>query len=85
MLASVLNSGRAVEVSILVVRAFVQLRQLLSTHKEVAAKLEELERKVSSHDQAIAGLIDAIWQLMAPLPSHKRPIGFVTDSSDRQQ
>lgn len=80
MLASVLNSEWAVEISILVVRAFVQLRQLLSTHKEVAAKLEELERKVSSHDQAIAGLIDAIRQLMAPPTKSKRPIGFVIET-----
>ena len=60
MAASILNSPRAVEMSVFIVRAFVQLRKMLSSNKAVAAKLLELERKVSGHDQAIAGLIDAI-------------------------
>jgi hypothetical protein len=66
MLGNVLRSERAVEVNLLVVRAFVQPREMLSTHKELAAKLEALERKVGSHAQAIAGLIDAVRQLMTP-------------------
>ena len=78
MLGNVLKSDRAIEASLLVVRTFVQLRQMLSTHKELAAKLEALERKIGSHDQAIAGLIDAIRQLMAPPESGKRQIGFIT-------
>jgi hypothetical protein len=78
MLGNVLKSDRAIEVSLLVVRTFVQLRQMLSTHKELAAKLEALERKIGSHDQAIAGLIDAIRQLMVPPESGKRPIGFIS-------
>ena len=78
MLSSVLNSSTAAEVGILVVRTFVQLREMLSTHKELAAKLEALERKIGSHDQAIAGLIDAIRQLMAPTESGKRQIGFIS-------
>jgi hypothetical protein len=78
MLGNVLKSDRAIEASLLVVRTFVQLRQMLSTHKELAAKLEALERKIGSHDQAIAGLIDAIRQLMAPAASGKRQIGFIT-------
>jgi hypothetical protein len=65
MLGNVLNSSRAVDASLLVVRAFVQLREMLATHKELAGKFEELERKVSSHDRAIAGLFDAIRQLMS--------------------
>ncbi len=78
MLGNVLKSDRAVEISLLVVRTFVQLRAMLSTHKELAVKLEALERKVGSHDQAIAGLIDAIRQLMAPpIQDKHRPIGFV--------
>lgn len=77
MAASVLNSPRAVEISVHVVRAFVRLRELVSTHKELSHKLDELERKVSSHDQAIAGLINAIRQLMSPSdPKKKRAIGF---------
>ncbi|MHB9159177.1 MAG: ORF6N domain-containing protein [Thiobacillus sp.] len=77
MLSSVLNSDTAADVGILVVRTFVQLREMLSTHKELAAKLEALERKIGSHDQAIAGLIDAIRQLMTPPEQSKRPIGFI--------
>lgn len=83
MAATVLNSPRAVEVSIYVVRAFVQLRELLAGHKELATRLKELEtrmeRKLMTQDQAIAGILDAIRQLMTP-PSEpkKRPIGFVT-------
>ena len=79
MLGNVLKSSRAVEVSLLVVRAFVQIREMLSTHKELAAKLDQLERKVSSHDQAIAGLIDAIRQLMNPPASAGRGIGFTAN------
>ena len=83
MAATVLNSPRAVEVSIYVVRAFVQLRELLAGHKELAKRLNELEtrmeRKLMTQDQAIAGILNAIRQLMAPPPAQKkRPIGFVT-------
>jgi len=77
MLGNVLKSSRAVEVSLLVVRTFVQLREMIATHKELASRLEELERKVTTHDQAVTGLIDAIRQLMAPPAQSKRPIGFV--------
>jgi hypothetical protein len=77
MAAAVLNSPRAVEVSVFVVRAFVKLRELALAHKEIGQKLNELERKIAGHDQAIAGLIDAIRELMAPpAPKRKHPIGF---------
>lgn len=77
MAASVLNTPRAVEVSVFVVRAFVKLRELTMAHKEIRQKLSELERKVSGHDQAIAGPIHAIRELMTPPGSKKkRPIGF---------
>ena len=83
MAATVLNSPRAAEVSIYVVRAFVQLRELLTGHRELARRLDELEarmeRKLLTQDRAIAGILDAIRQLMAPPPvPKKRPIGFVT-------
>ena len=81
MLGNVLKSSRAVEISVLVVRVFVQIREMLSTHKELAIKLEELERKISSHDQAIAGLIDAIRKLMQVPIGESRPIGFTADIS----
>jgi hypothetical protein len=78
MAASVLNTPLAVEMSIFVVRAFVQLRSLLATHKQLAAKLTELERKLSTRDTQIMALIDAIKQLMTPPPTRdKRRIGFL--------
>lgn len=79
MAATILNSQRAIEVSVYVVRAFVQLRNLLASNQEVMRKPAELGHKVSSHDQAIAGLIDTISDLMnPPAPPLKRSIGFVT-------
>lgn len=76
MLGNVLKSDRAVEVSLLVVRTFVQLRERLSTNKELAAKLLELGRKVSGHDQAIIGLMNGIRELMKQPVGKSRPIGF---------
>ena len=80
MAATILNSPRATEVSVYVVRAFVVLREMLAGNKELAAKLNELAHKVDSHDQAIAGLINAMRELMRPPePAKKQPIGFVTE------
>lgn len=77
MAASVLDSERAVQISIYVVRAFVQLREMLSSNKELARTLNELERKLATHDRAISELFEAIRQLMTPPePKKKRPIGF---------
>jgi hypothetical protein len=73
MAASVLNTPRAIEVSVYVVRAFVRLRKLLSTNKEFALRLDELERKVDSHDVAIQSLVAAIRHLMEPPPLPPRP------------
>jgi len=78
MVATVLNTQRAVEISLYVVRAFVKLREMLASNKELAAKLNALEHKLDSHDQAIAGLINAIRELMRPPETKTRPIGFVT-------
>lgn len=77
MAATVINSPRAVEMSIYVVRAFVQLRELLASNKELAQQLKKLERKVSSHNEAIAGILKTIRQLMNPPQPSKRSIGFV--------
>ncbi|MNC92262.1 hypothetical protein D3C83_86540 [compost metagenome] len=80
MLSSVLNSPQAIRVNIEIMRAFVRLRAMIATNKELSGKLDELERKVATHDQAIAGLITAIRELAAPLPPKpKRRIGFVID------
>ena len=76
MVASVLNSKRAIDVSIYVVRAFVKLREMLGAHRELAQKLSELERKVESHDSHIRSLFEAIRQLMEPPMPKSRRIGF---------
>jgi hypothetical protein len=73
MAASVLNSARTIEISVHVVRAFVHLRELVSGHKELSQKLNQLERKVGAHDRAIAELINAIRQLMSPAETKKTP------------
>ena len=79
MAASVLNSDRAVEMSVYVVRAFVQLRAVLLDHKALADNLAALERRVSHHDNSLAEVIDAIRALMAQPKPVNRPIGFTAD------
>lgn len=76
MLSSVLNSERAVEVNIAIMRAFVRLRQTLETNRELAQKFSELERRVGKHDEKIAAIIEAIRQLMTPPERPRREIGF---------
>ncbi|NOT23774.1 MAG: ORF6N domain-containing protein [Nitrospiraceae bacterium] len=76
MVASVLNSKRAIEVSVYVVRAFVKVREVLGAHSELAQKLTELERRVESHDTHIRSLFDGIRQLMEPTATKSRRIGF---------
>ena len=76
MLAPVLNSPRAIEAGIFVVRAFVHLKEMLLTHKELAQKLKELEYKIETHDEQITAIFEAINQLLAPPPTPKRKIGF---------
>lgn len=82
MAATVLNSPRAVEMSVYIVRAFVRFREMLSSHRELSAKLGELESRLDDHDQAIGGLIRAIKALMEPEAPRKRPIGYIRDSGD---
>ncbi len=76
MLSSVLNSERAVQVNIAIMRAFVKLRRILSSNKELAHKLKELEGKIEKHDEEIQAIFDAIRQLMTPPKKSKREIGF---------
>ena len=77
MVASVLNSPKAVEVSVFVVRAFVKLREVIAGHKALAHKIAQLERKLGDHDEQIMVLVAAIKHLMDPkLPPKKRRIGF---------
>jgi len=81
MVASILNTERAVQISVFVVRAFVKLREMLATHKELAHKLAKLEKKLQNHDESIQSLVVAIRQLMRPLESEppKRRIGFLVE------
>ena len=74
MLSSVLNSRRAVQVNIEIMRAFVRLRQIMFTHKDLARKLEALEKK---YDAQFKAVFDAIRQLMTPPEAKKRKIGFL--------
>jgi hypothetical protein len=77
MAASVLKSEQAVKISVHVVRAFVKLRELLSTHRQLAQKLEALERRLDGHDEHIQVLLSAIRELMVPPPDPpKKRIGF---------
>ena len=76
MLSSILNSEQAIKINIAIMRAFVKLRELLSTNKELAHKLEQLEQKIEKHDEEIKGIFSAIRQLMTPPETKKRKIGF---------
>ena len=79
MAASVLNTNRAVEMSVFIVRAFIRLRRVIAGHKELARKIASLERKLGDHDEQIVILIEAIKQLMDPKrPAKNRRIGFCT-------
>ncbi len=81
MLSSVLRSKRAIQVNIAIMRAFVRLKQILATHKEVAQKLKEHDRRIDQHDKNIIAIFDIIKELIKPLPfsaplKPKGPIGF---------
>jgi len=79
MLASVLKSERAVKISINIIKAFVKLREILSTHKELTAKLNQLERKMEKHDEEIHMIFEAIRQLMEPPQKTRKRIGFLRE------
>lgn len=76
MAASVLNSTRAIEMSVFVVRAFVRMREVLLLNQRIVSKLSEFERRLDAHDADIQELVDALRELMAPLPASSRRIGF---------
>lgn len=73
MLSSVLNSARAIEVNIAIMRAFVKLRELLMTHKELAQKIDDLERKYQMHEADIQVIFQAIKKLLEPPDEPPRP------------
>ena len=76
MLSSVLNSKRAVQMNILIIRAFVRLREVLATHKDLARKMEELERGQKNHGVKIDAVYMVVKRLIAAPAKPRRPIGF---------
>ena len=83
MAATILNSPGAVEMSVYVVRAFVKLRELLTSNRELARRFAQLEtrldKRLTEHDQAITAILSAIRELMNPPQPKRRPIGFTAD------
>jgi hypothetical protein len=82
MAATVLNSPRAVEMSVFVVRAFVRLREYARGHTEIAKRLDSLEQKVAGHDEDLRDMFTALRALLTPSPRTRREIGF-TKKGDR--
>jgi hypothetical protein len=85
--ANVLNSRLAVQMGVYVVRAFIQLRDLLTSNKELARRVDELEarleKRLTTHDEAIVGILRAIRELMNPPQPKRRPIGFTADLEEK--
>lgn len=76
MLSSVLNSRRAVEVNIRVVRVFIRLREMISTNKEILHKLEELEKRMNGKDEEIQNIFAVLQELVDPERHPREPIGY---------
>ena len=86
MASMVLNSPRATKLSVYVVQAFVDLRSMLASNRELAGKVHNLERKVSVHERNIAELADSMAELLAtPAPPPKRSIGFITHEDKKDK
>jgi hypothetical protein len=83
MVANVLNSPKAIAVSIWIIRVFIQMRAHVMDQKEIILRLKELERIVGAHDEHIRVIFEAIRKLMAPpTEKPKRPIGFIVDRQE---
>ena len=80
MAATVLNSKRAIDMSIFVVRAFVRMREALAMNRQVVSKFADLERRLEGHDADIQELVEAVRELMVPTPPNRRRIGFESPS-----
>jgi len=76
MAATVLNTKQAIQMSVFVVRAFVRVREMLATNQQFAAKVDELERRLTTHDSTIQEIIEAIKELMVPEETPRRKMGF---------
>jgi len=87
MLASVLRSGKAVEISIFVVKAFIKIREMLATHKNLIREFEKMKRTQKEHGQHITNILHVISRLLNPPPDKKpkEPIGFRDRSKDKKQ
>ena len=87
MAATVLNSPGAIEMSVYVVRAFVRMRELLSSNRELARRFAQLEarldKKLTEHDAAITAILSAIRELMSLREPKRRPIGFTADLTEK--
>ncbi len=77
MLSSVLNSDRAIEINIIIMRAFVKLREIISTNKKVEEKIKEIDARLDDHDEQIFSVMEAIRQLMQPPKKPLKKIGFM--------
>jgi phage regulator Rha-like protein len=83
MLSSVLNSERAIEVNIRIIRIFTKLREMLLTQKDILLKLEQIEKKITGHDEDIQMIFSALKQLLNPPDEPRRKIGFKTGGSEK--
>jgi predicted ATPase len=81
MLSSVLNSDRAIEVNIAIMRAFVQLRKISSSQTQLVQKLQEIEARLGDHDESIEAIFEAIQQLITPPVHPRKRIGFEVKES----
>ena len=76
MLSSVLNSRQAVQMNVLIIRAFVKLREMLATHKELAQKIDDIERQQKEHGRQLDAVYSVVKRLIDMPPKPKNPIGF---------
>jgi hypothetical protein len=81
MLSSVLNSKRPVQMNIVIIRAFIKLREVLATHKDLARKIDNLEVKYQEHDHELKAVFDAISKLISTPAPTKRRVGFAAGNS----
>lgn len=84
MLSSVLKSKRAIQVNIAIMRAFVKMRRILSTHKELAQKFKELEGRVDQHDSEIKLIFEAIRKIITHSEKPKKRIGFMVGKDEKR-
>lgn len=83
MLASVLKSERAAQMSIFIVRAFIKMREMLATHADLAMKINEIERKQKEHGDQLSAVYSVVKHLMSPPERPKKKIGFTSEDGDK--